>query len=192
MTLGEKSMDYASQSSEKFISQTIQKAFEDGYKAGYEDGRNSIPVDNLDDGYVDLGLPSGTLWAKDYVVNENDEYEMLNYNDAIKYSLPTLEQLEELVANCSFDYIRLHDVDLDKGYLKIKITGPNKNFIELLAQGIWGEKEHKVFFWIKSKSVKGHVLVATGQFISFYSQTMKIGDLDRRERLCVLQVKNKQ
>lgn len=191
MTLGEKSIDYASQSSEKFISQTIQKAFEDGYKAGYEDGRNSIPVDNLDDGYVDLGLPSGTLWAKDYVVNENDEYEMLNYDEAKKYSLPTQEQFEELVANCTFDYKCLHNTVLDEGYLKIKITGPNKTSIEIVAQGIMGHETGKVYFWIKNKGIRSSVFVATGHLRNFGSHTMRIGELSRNQQLCVLQVKNK-
>lgn len=184
-------MDYASQSSEKFISQTIQKAFEDGYKAGYEDGRNSIPVDNLDDGYVDLGLPSGTLWAKDYVVNENDEYEMLTYNGARAYSLPTQEQFEELVEKCTFNYKRLHDTNLDEGYLKIKITGPNKNFIEVLAQGVFGKKEKKVYFWLKNKGVNSDVFIAIGQWYNYIRERLEIGELYRGERLCVLQVKNK-
>jgi len=49
-------------------------------------------------GYVDLGLPSGTLWK-----SENEDCGLITYDQAYNFygsSLPTKEQLEELKDNC--------------------------------------------------------------------------------------------
>ena len=72
--------------------------------------------------YVDLNLPSGTLWAEK---NEEDYY---TFDEAVeKYgnSLPTREQLEELKEYCQWKWI-------DDGY---KVTGPNGESIVLPAEG---------------------------------------------------------
>jgi len=72
--------------------------------------------------YVDLGLPSGTLW-KD--ANEPDllsfDAAFLTYGD----SLPTKAQFDELVEKCTWTWTR-------KGY---KVTGENGNSIFLPASG---------------------------------------------------------
>ena len=73
--------------------------------------------------YIDLGLPSGTLWA---VENEEGLY---NYKDAVaKYgdSLPTREQWEELMNQCKWKWN-------GSGY---EVTGPNGKSIVLPAMGI--------------------------------------------------------
>ena len=73
--------------------------------------------------YIDLGLPSGTLWSD---TNENDYY---TFSEAVaKYGdrLPTREQLEELKAQCQWEWV-------GKGY---KVIGPNGNCIVLPAKGI--------------------------------------------------------
>lgn len=49
-------------------------------------------------GYVDLGLPSGTLWKA-----ENEDCDLISYEQAVNYygeKLPTKEQWEELKNNC--------------------------------------------------------------------------------------------
>lgn len=77
-------------------------------------------------GFVDLGLPSGTLWK--------DKNETGGYNNYFTYEqavnqfgdkLPTREQLEELKDKCSWTWI-------GSGY---KVTGPNGNSIVLPAAG---------------------------------------------------------
>ena len=75
--------------------------------------------------YVDLGLPSGTLWAEE---NEEGHY---TFNDAVsKYGnrLPTFEQLEELKDHCKWEWI-------GDGY---RVTGPNGNAIVLPTMGYRG------------------------------------------------------
>lgn len=73
-------------------------------------------------GYVDLGLPSGTRWR---TYNATGFYD---YEDAVRQfgnRLPSREQWEELKAECQWLWI-------GNGY---KITGSNGNSIELPASG---------------------------------------------------------
>lgn len=73
--------------------------------------------------YVDLGLPSGTLWK-----SANEKGGFYNYDEAInKYGdkLPTREQWEELKGMCTWSWT-------GKGY---KVTGDNGNSISLPAAG---------------------------------------------------------
>lgn len=68
--------------------------------------------------YVDLGLPSGTLWKKS---NEDKKYD---YNSALNKfgnQLPQWWQCEELISHCTW-------VETDQGY---KVVGINGNFIFL-------------------------------------------------------------
>ena len=75
--------------------------------------------------YVDLGLPSGTLW---YAQNEGDDYAHYTYDEAVSKfgeKLPTKEQLEELKNQCTWTWT-------GSGY---KVVGPNGNSIYLPAAG---------------------------------------------------------
>lgn len=81
---------------------------------------------NVPAGYVDLGLPSGTLWKKTSETNYHD------YNSAIKKyggSLPTKKQWEELKSVCDWTWS-------GKGY---QIVGPNGQSIFLPAAGVGNE-----------------------------------------------------
>lgn len=74
-------------------------------------------------GFVDLGLPSGTLWR-----DRNEEGGFYTYEQAMNKfgdKLPTKEQLEELKNKCSWSWT-------GNGY---KVTGPNGNSIVLPASG---------------------------------------------------------
>lgn len=86
----------------------------------------------LAQGYVDLGLPSGTLWRNS---NEGGDYARYTYDEAISRfgnKLPTKQQLEELKSKCTWTWT-------SKGY---KVTGPNGYSITLPAAGYrdcWGD-----------------------------------------------------
>lgn len=74
--------------------------------------------------YVDLGLPSGTLWK-----NQNEAGGHYSYDQAmVKFgnNLPTQDQLNELKNSCQWIWI-------GNGY---KVKGPNGNTIILPAQGV--------------------------------------------------------
>lgn len=76
--------------------------------------------------YVDLGLPSGTLWK-----DKNEAGGFYTYEQAVSKfgnSLPTKEQLEELQNSCQWIWN-------GSGY---KVTGPNGNSITLPAEGYRG------------------------------------------------------
>lgn len=79
----------------------------------------------LAQGYVDLGLPSRTLW-KNSNEGGNDTY--YTYDEAknkFGSKLPNKEQWEELINLCSWTKVN-HDY---------KVVGPNGNFIMLFATG---------------------------------------------------------
>ena len=79
----------------------------------------------LNQGYVDLGLPSVTLWKN---ANEGGDYVLYTYNEAVSRfgnKLPTKQQLEELKNKCTWTWT-------GNGY---KVTGPNGNSIFLPAAG---------------------------------------------------------
>lgn len=66
--------------------------------------------------YVDLGLPSGTLWKSS---NEQGLYTYPSAQYYFRKSLPNRAQVEELLYNCTWKWT-------GKGY---KVTGPNQNSI---------------------------------------------------------------
>ena len=76
------------------------------------------PIDNISVDYVDLGLPSGTLWCKhNYGVDKSYEYgDLFSYEDAINLNLnpahlPSKENFEELIDNCSHIWTCVHGID---------------------------------------------------------------------------------
>ena len=90
-------------------------------------------------GYVDLGLPSGKLWARQNfgAFSETDygSYYMWTSNDRVpsswgdKWSTPTIQELDELVNNCSYYWTVKDGVN---GYL---FTGKNGATMFLPAAG---------------------------------------------------------
>lgn len=76
----------------------------------------------VEPGYIDLGLPSGTIWKK---TNATGFY---TYDQAVSEfgnRLPSKEQWEELKDECDWTWT-------GNGY---KVTGPNGNSITLPAAG---------------------------------------------------------
>ena len=84
-------------------------------------------------GYVDLGLPSGTLWK-----NENEA--ICDHDDAVSRfgnRLPTKQQFEELINECEWTWT-------GSG---MKVTGPSGDFITLPAEG-WKANSYYPFIGI--------------------------------------------
>lgn len=85
-------------------------------------------IDNINDDYVDLGLPSGTLWCThNYRENrDSKDEEYYSYDDARNLdfplgALPSKDDFEELVNNCEHHYA---EVDGEKGQIfTSKING---------------------------------------------------------------------
>ena len=95
-------------------------------KSGGNTGASSsVNYRTIPQGYVDLGLPSGTLWKN---ANEGGDATFYNYDETVSRfgnKLPTKHQLEELKNKCTWTWT-------GNGY---KVTGPNGNSITLPAAG---------------------------------------------------------
>lgn len=158
MDIKDISAQYAAENTNKFLSQLIAQAFADGYRKGYKDKEEEIPID-LRDGmteYIDLGLPSGTLWSSEY--EEIDGRELyLPYNQVIDKSIPTTEQWKELLEICKWESDRSSGGSVFYGAYCI---GPNGNSIKFKARGARLEKtvsmHHTVLFWLIDNDDKNY------------------------------------
>lgn len=124
--LKEISSNYAMERSNDLFSQVVAKAYADGYRQGYKDREDEIPVDlrvrKIE--FVDLGLPSGTMWSADFEKDGND-IAYVPYEKAQKHEIPTSEQCAELFGNCKF---------MKKDNLFYCI-GPNGNYVTFALLG---------------------------------------------------------
>lgn len=80
--------------------------------------------------FIDLGLPSGKLWATENVKDENGNEAYLTFDEAVQTfgkNLPSKEDWKELFDNSSYSWNEER-----KGY---DVTGPNGNSIFLPAAG---------------------------------------------------------
>lgn len=105
MELSEIAEKYAVGKANAAMEKAIAQAFADGYRQGYKDREDEIPVDLREKNteFVDLGLPSGTLWAKEYETTD-DGLLYLPYVKAENYTLPTKIQWEELIKYCKWGW----------------------------------------------------------------------------------------
>lgn len=145
-------VQYAAEKTNVFLSQLIEQSFVDGYRMGYKDREDEIPVDLRDNKteFVDLGLPSGTLWAKE-VLRENDAIQYLPYAKASLLSLPTLEQWHELETNSMISYNSDKEQNI---VISVSVIGRNGNFITVPYSGIMKADRIEcyfkgAYFWIK-------------------------------------------
>ena len=86
-------------------------------------GANNVKDQSSKQGYVDLGLPSGTLWK-----DTNESGGFYTYEETVNRfgdKLPTKEQCEELKDKCQWTWN-------GSGY---EVTGPNGNSIFLPVAG---------------------------------------------------------
>ena len=150
--LNEKADIYAEENVITVLKEAFAKVYADGYRDGYKDRENEIPM-NLRDGdtnYVDLGLPSGTLWSADFEIDGEDVI-YHPYEDAEKYGIPTKEQFNELLESCKWEFKYI-----SSNAREYTCIGPNGNHIVFSSRGykLAGTKREieKIFFWVKSTS----------------------------------------
>ena len=80
------------------LSKQIKDAYLKGYEQALLDTKKSICIDGIE--YVDMGLPSGTLWSKN-PLGIKGEYRKVDYSEAINLPIPTIEQWKELCEYCA-------------------------------------------------------------------------------------------
>ena len=88
--------------------------------------------------YVDLGLPSGTLWKNQNEVNPNHKFGLFTFNQAIDMygqQLPTREQWQELLDKCTWSWT----------YEGFKVVGNNKNYIIIPAEGAMDDMDKEPY-----------------------------------------------
>lgn len=143
----DKAKEYAEGKVTEALNKVVADAYMAGYNAGYQDGYNKVVKDSVteDTEYVDLGLPSGTLWASDYI-KDGDDVLFLPYSEALQYNIPTEEQVDELREYCEISI----KYDEDDNYVHI-VLGPNGNSIVFKGHGYKTFAELKdtetAYFW---------------------------------------------
>ena len=156
MELTEKALNYAEGKANKVMTTAIAEAYAEGYRDGYKDRELEIPIDLRDNKteYIDLGLPSGTLWAKDYEKIDREEA-YFPYCKASNYRIPTETQWKELLEYCKWrgDYSSSRF-----SFYGVFCIGPNGNSIKFRSHGYMIDEDKKiedvnygggkVFFWI--------------------------------------------
>lgn len=150
--LKEKAASYAAEKTNEVMINAIAQAYTDGYRDGYKDRDEENPVDLCDNKteYVDLGLPSGTLWSSDYEKGSED-FLYMPYEEACGYGLPNLEQMKELLDICRWKSKRNTSKDIEE----LQCIGPNGNVICFSRTGYIkvDVKETSLVgvFWIKEE-----------------------------------------
>ena len=130
--------------------------------------------------YVDLGLPSGTLWK-----SKNEKGTYYTYEEAISQfgdKLPTRDQFAELQAFCTWTWN-------GKGYV---VKGDNGNSIFLPAAGGYRNRDGRVrnvgkdgYYWSYTPDDS-----ASARYFWIYSSGFDICRCTRREGLSVRLVQN--
>lgn len=127
-------------------------------------------------GYVDLGLPSGTLWKK------RNEVKRYTYYEAEKIygeRIPTKEQVEELINYCTWH-------SSDSGY---NVVGPNGNQIRL-GYIEYGGRYYESTYWTRTETY-----AYSGEAFSFDNTSntaaLEISDKINRYAVCQIYTTNK-
>ena len=103
--LNERAANYAAEKTNELLSKAIAQAYADGYNNGYKQCVEDYNIDLYEDvEFVDLGLPSGSLWSLRYRKDEKGNPLFLTYEEAAFMDIPTEEQFNELVNYCNWDY----------------------------------------------------------------------------------------
>ena len=143
------------------LNKVVADAYLAGYNAGYQDGYNKVVKDSVSVGseFVDLGLPSGTLWSSDYVKDDNDKAIYVTQENGADYEIPTYEQFKELMDECKWEqkseknwtesgFYYWHDWAI--------CIGPNGNKITFEKTGLYEATDSltrtsEIFFWLNDK-----------------------------------------
>lgn len=137
-------------------------------------GSQTIVTNNVPKGYVDLGLPSGTLWK---ALNEPGFFTFEEAISQFGIQIPSKEQWEELMVECQWNWT-------GSGYM---VTGPNGNSITLPTTGFRecdgggvNNTDHIAYYWLYVPSCPMCTLLFT-----FNSGGMVIHNAERCSGLSV-------
>lgn len=147
--------NYAAEHASEFLKSAIASAFADGYKQGYQDGLNACPVENSlspkGPNFIDLGLPSGTLWADDFLRDNKGNIKFLTYDEASQYEIPTIDQWTEFIrcTRMSSEFNEKHNLDF------VVHIGTNGNTLKLRTTGNENDmQDDSIYFVLKNVNDK--------------------------------------
>lgn len=157
----DKAKEYADGKVTEALSQVVADVYMAGYDAGYQDGYNKVFKDSVTEGieYVDLGLPSGTLWSSDYVKDDNDKTIYVTQENSTDYAIPTYEQFKELMDECKWEQ-KSEKNWTEGGFYNWHewaiCLGPNGNKITFESTGYYEAtdsltRSSEIFFWLNNK-----------------------------------------
>lgn len=163
MNIQEVANSYAEGKANEAITKAIAQAYIDGFNDGYKSGKENVQIECNDTEFIDLGLPSGTLWASDYLRDSEGNVCYLPYVEAAKYSIPSIEQWKELEELCSWDVSILPNNR--KIFYCIGLNGNTISFTQTgLIQSVLCIKVEDVNMWLQDNSVdsnKQSVLISS-------------------------------
>ena len=167
MNIIEKADKYADGKANEAITKAIAQAYLDGYRDGYNDREAEIPADFRDNKttYIDLGLPSRTLWSSDYE-KDGEELLYLPYERAEYLKIPTGEQWAELRDYCRWEW----HIDDAYDFCWAKCIGPNGNILLFKRTGKIDADtkscDWEAFFWLEEFSEDEHTFNAIHMYNS--------------------------
>lgn len=157
--LKEKANGYAEENVINVLKEAFAKVYADGYRDGYKDREEEIPVEFRTEKtvFIDLGLPSGTLWADNYE-QRNGDILYLPYEKALNHTIPSEDQWNELIENCKWlgDYS-----SSGLSFYGVTCIGPNGNSIRFSSAGFVENEQvtgkpfyggGSALFWLNSKT----------------------------------------
>ena len=188
MRLREKAEQYAKHCLDRFKKEIVD-AYIEGYCEGsYDEEQKHAKNEDEDSDFIDLGLPSGTLWREELLHDEDGEIRRLAYNEARDFSLPTEEQCRELMTKCFLvreKYgITFRGKDNEELYLGFTDQAEDSN----------GRKDPCIRFWVKG-DVDGDLKAPCLQCSILLLPGAAGYHISRRfvgEKIAVLTVKNKK
>lgn len=154
-SISQKAAEYSTSNAVDCLSQAIEKAYTDGFLDGYQEGLQDQErglIHNIENevAFVDLGLPSKTLWSADYNNNEDGNRLYYPFGEASQLSLPKEEQWIELQKYCSW-----HTQTRPNNDKVIVCVGPSGESLEFHRTGELIGNEFcngtNVYFWLASE-----------------------------------------
>ena len=155
----DKAKEYAEGKINDALNKVIVEAYMAGYNSGYKDGYDKVVKETSSDDieYVDLGLPSGTLWSSNYLEDENNETVYVLQEKSKAFDIPTVEQWQDLVRECRWEQ-KSERIDDSYGFFHYHdwaiCLGPNGNSIIFEKTGLYEiqterVRTNEVLFWLK-------------------------------------------
>ena len=172
MDVSSRADEYASGKAVDGLTRMIAKAYLDGYRDGYKDKEMEVvpDLDKHQPSFIDLGLPSKTLWSADYL-KDDDEISYFTFEEASQMALPTEKQWNELKDNCVFrrrcDNNRCYAefIGLNGNVLCFDVTG--------LVEGETLHVDGRVHFWLSADGASFSGNYCSSAWIRLFADTGK-------------------